>query len=164
MKRFKLIIAAVVASMTLWLAACSDSKSVSDAVRDAENAVGEQQYARAKQLADSLTTSAKIKNLDADQLCRLALIYMQVSEQLEQESNVASAALCMREAMAQNPKAVELLLGTLSPDNQALISTVQQLAASDSTAKYGEFEEGDAHDMEHMLPEMFDRETDQDRD
>lgn len=144
MKHFKSIAAILAASLALLVSACSGSKSTADSVAEAEAAVSEQQFGRAKQLADSLTSSRQIQQLNADQLCRLSLVYMQVSEQLDQEQNVASAALCLRQAITLDPKGVDEIMGNLTPDNQALISTAQQLAQSDTTAKYGEFE-GEMH-------------------
>lgn len=151
MKHLKLIAAFFAAALTLAVVACSGGQSMTDSVTEAETAVTQQQYERAKQLANDLMTH-NLDKLNADELCRLSLVYMQLSEHTGQdyEQNVASAALCLRQAIELDPKAVDEILGNLSPDNQALISTAQQLAQSDSTATYGEFE-GDMHDS---LPDL----------
>lgn len=146
MKHLKLLAAIFAAALTLLVGACSGTQSAADSVTDAETALAQQQYDRAKQLANDIMTQ-NMDKLTANDLCRLSLVYMQLSEQPGQdyEQNVASAALCLRQAIKLDPKGVDEILANLSTDHQALISTAQQLAQSDSTATYGEFE-GEMHD------------------
>lgn len=89
----------------LMLAACS-GVGESDKISYAEALVMDNDYSKAQNECDNLLKNKQLDSFTAGELCRLAIVYMKLSENSNADENVATAIQCYRTAMRLNPDSV----------------------------------------------------------
>lgn len=109
-------------------AACSDSHSDRDPVARAETFLDEGRYNAAQSLCDSLIIGDSYCNLSVDDLCRLSLVFVRLSEQANEEANYAFAAKSMQAAVRRDADSVEVFIENLPVDERSQTLVLRQLS------------------------------------
>ena len=86
-KRLNIFAVVAISMIAGTFAACSDSHSDRDPVTRAETFLDEGRYNAAQSLCDSLIIGDSYCNLSVDDLCRLSLVFVRLSEQADEEAN-----------------------------------------------------------------------------
>lgn len=113
-----------------------------DLLTQASDAVADRDYATAQQLCDSLSRGSSADTLSVAGMCRVTMLYMQIAEHYDTESNVAASVQCIEKAMRTDSAAVIRYIATLPPEQQATVALPLTLANySASTLDLSEFAE-----------------------
>jgi len=139
------------------LAACggSGADSASDDLREAEDAVAVGDMEAAKSVASRVLRSKNLGELPATQLARLSLVYMQMADSTDRESNIAQATDLYRKAFASNPDSAAAFYADVHPDMYPYVAMLRALVGRIDNP----FDlEGDSLDEEihSHLPELTD--------
>lgn len=146
------IIAAAVAAM---LAACSSS-SASDDIAVAEEAVAQNDPARAREIADGLTRGKDLSRLSINELGRLSMIYMKLSDLSDEGESVANATHCFREAFKLNADSARMFYSSVSVDEEkyvVMLSAIVRAIEQPELMKIDDYEYGDSAFLVNDLPE-----------
>lgn len=126
-------VAAVLAAMALLFASsCSQKPDAADldtAIDDAEVALADNDAAEAQTICNKLTTE-DIDILTEEQLGRLAIIYMKLSEQINSDENVADAATCLRQAWKMSGDSLHAFSSKLPPEDLRHFVMAKRIAGS----------------------------------
>ena len=124
----KTILLTFVAFCAVLLAACGDAgDSAADRIQAASEAIAADNYHEAQTIADHVTTNG-LQGLTEQNLGRLAIIYMQLSEHDNYDLNAAVATECMREAMRVSVDSMAAFSRDLSQDEMVHFALVRRIA------------------------------------
>ncbi|MDE6121201.1 MAG: hypothetical protein K2F63_05375 [Muribaculaceae bacterium] len=123
------------------LAACSTTDNAEIRRIDlAEQAFGREHFTTAQKMADSLLLDADADKMPVDELCRLAALFMRLSDVgAEQEVNTAYAARSLAMAYARDPDSTEAVIAASPIDVKAAMA----LLAAINGASHGTIINGD---------------------
>ncbi len=112
--------------------ACGGAAETENAIRDAEMALANGDMEVATSVADHITnSSADASNLSATQLARLSIVYAQLAEFSNDDTNTAVAVNYCRAALKENADSTEAYYSQLPPDQvgyaRALMLIVQNI-------------------------------------
>lgn len=116
---------------TPWLAtSCGDrTESQAAPLSVAEAAFADGRYAKAQQIADSIAIGDTFADLDAEQLCRLSLLFMRLGEVSgEVEANTGLAARALEAAVARSSDSTALFIDGLPFDDRARLVLAEAVA------------------------------------
>lgn len=140
----------IIFSVTAFFA-CSTNNVSNDILDQAENACAAGRYSKASEFADSIMSSRNLDNLSVDQLCRLSLVFMRLSENTtEIETNAANAARCLKHALDRESDSTRIFLNHVPVDDQARVALMLAISEAhdapiDTDSLF--FEE---HDHDHI--------------
>ncbi|MDE7385749.1 MAG: hypothetical protein K2N28_01275 [Muribaculaceae bacterium] len=80
---------------------CSDNSAAADDITTAEQAVEAKDYDLAQSICETFVTDST-SSLGVNELCRLSMVYMSLSDVDDVDNNTASALQCMHSAMKLN--------------------------------------------------------------
>lgn len=80
---------------------CSDNSAAADDITTAEQAVEAKDYELAQSICETFVTDSTSR-LDVNELCRLSMVYMSLSDVNDVDNNTAAALQCMHSAMKLN--------------------------------------------------------------
>lgn len=107
------------------LAACSDSQKLT--VDMAEADYMERHYDSARDICNELVNGDNFDRLSIDQLCRLSVLLVKLSDCNDEDSDIALAAKCMQEAMNRNADSVRFYVEAMPVDERSQSVLIQQL-------------------------------------
>lgn len=112
-----LLISAI--SISAIIASCSGAMSVdvADTVRQAEQAIAKGDMAAAQSAGDYLLGDENLSSLSASQLARLSIVYMQLADSVDQQSNINKATDLYDRAIKLNADSAADYYNNLSPDH-----------------------------------------------
>lgn len=99
--------------ITIILPACS-TKSGDDSINDIEHLIELQDFNSAQKLCENITKEKSLDEITLNNLCRLSVAYMKLSEQINHEENIAMATKCYHIATDINPDSVAHYFSELS--------------------------------------------------
>lgn len=111
MKKLFLILMGV-----LVLSACAESVN-HNAITDAENFIARNDYKSAQKISDDIMTEIDVADASVMSLCRLSMVYVKLSEQLNEVENMAVATKCYRAAVEKNADSVAVCFSELSVED-----------------------------------------------
>lgn len=104
-----------------------NSDSIADKITTAEMAFQTEDYSAAQSLATEITATDSLQLLGCNNLCRLSILFMQLSEVQNEEENVASATNCYRNAMLLNPDSASYYYNSLPLENEVFVTVMYEL-------------------------------------
>ncbi len=112
----------------LWLTACgSAADAASDQLQTADEAMAAGEYTQAQTIVDNLVAKG-YKGLSEDNLGRMAVLLMRLSEHSDNDENIAVATECYREAAALSADSLHAFTSTLTPEELANFFLVKRIA------------------------------------
>lgn len=127
MKNLLLVILAF-AALTACTAASTESRTK---IAEAEEAFGESRYVRAQTICDSLVIGDGFGRLNVDELCRLSLLLMRLSENSAEEgANVAFAAKSLAAAYSRDSDSTAAIILQMPTEDRARIVILTALGES----------------------------------
>lgn len=111
MKKLFLILMGV-----LVLSACAESVN-HNAITDAENFIARNDYKSAQKISDDIMTEIDVADASVMSLCRLSMVYVKLSEQLNEVENMAVATKCYHAAVEKNADSVAVCFSELSVED-----------------------------------------------
>lgn len=112
----------------LWLTACgSAADAASDQLQTADEAMAAGEYTQAQTIVDNLVAKG-YKGLSEDNLGRMAVLLMRLSEHSDNDENIAVATECYREAAALSADSLHAFTSTLTPEELANFFMVKRIA------------------------------------
>jgi hypothetical protein len=103
----------------LLAASCGGKKTPDEAITSIDKAISAGDVDQAQRLADKFCAdNAPLDSLPAEQLCRLAMVYAELSQtsSSDNEENLAQAMLCFSAAMQRNREAAADYLRGVAPE------------------------------------------------
>lgn len=120
------------------MVACSSGSSIEDDLRAAEMALANGDMRAAESATRHVVGSENLSGLSSKQLARLSLIYIQMADSLDRETNVGQAANYYRRAFEANRDSAAEYYSTLSGDQMAYAMMLRALAQPRDTVWGGE--------------------------
>ncbi len=121
----------VILLLALMAAACGGSPSASRTVDDAAALIERGDFKGAHRKAEAvMADSAALNSLTVSQLCRLAVVFVRLSNQetpSETDANDAMAARCLSRARAVAPDSVAQFIGSLTGEMAGRIIVLDQV-------------------------------------
>lgn len=111
-------------------AGCSSGNNPGEAIGYAETLITDNDTAGAQKTCDGLMKVTSIETLSARELCRLAIIYMKLSESINTDENIAVATQCYRIANAAEPDTVTSFFSTVPIEEAQYEATLRSIARS----------------------------------
>lgn len=100
----------------VMMGACSSGSSIEDDLRTAEMALANGDMRAAESATQHVVGSENFSGLTSKQLARLSLIYIQMADSLDRETNVGQAANCYRRAYEADRDSAADFFSTLESD------------------------------------------------
>ncbi|MCM1449371.1 MAG: hypothetical protein NC082_03440 [Clostridiales bacterium] len=120
--------ATLVAAVMLCAVAggCRDTYSASDNITTAEHAINIKDYDLARSICETFNTDSTTA-LTINDLCRLSIIYMKLSDVENTEINTATATQCYRSAMKADSDSATLYYDNLPIDEARHVEIMSQI-------------------------------------
>lgn len=113
----------------VMLASCS-SDGNGEAISYAETLIGNSDYTGAQKACDELIKGKELESFSANELCRLSIIYMKLSENGSEDENTATATQCYRMAIAVNADSAASYFANIPIEEVQYAATLRSLAKS----------------------------------
>ena len=107
----------IIVIMTVTLSACGES-SIDRSIDAAENSLTNHDYGEAMDICNRIAERDSMNSLTVNQLCRLSMVYMQLSENRDEDVNVAMATRCFHLAVEHDADSATLFYNNIPVDNQ----------------------------------------------
>lgn len=93
--------------ITLLFTSCGGSRAIDEsAMNDVEVMMSAKDFEAAQSVCDDMIEGKDLNQIPIKDLCRLSILYSKLSEQQNQEDNMATATKCYRAARALNADSV----------------------------------------------------------
>lgn len=125
--KFSLVIFALFSA--LFFAGCSKPTS-DETIALARKAIEEKDFVTAQKLLDDATQNIESVRMPVNDLLDISLLYMIISENHNEEVNVASAVACFDRAEDLSPDSVRLYINSLDLDQRGYFSLLSQMNRS----------------------------------
>lgn len=126
--------------ISLMLPACS-TKSENSSINDIEHLIELQDFNSAQKLCDNITIEDSLDEITINNLCRLSVVYMKLSEQINHEENIAMATKCYHIATDIDSDSVAYYFSEFSIEDAHHEIMLKTLSESiDSPCKISEYE------------------------
>ncbi len=107
---------------------CGGESSVDRSLSEVETAITENNYAAASKIAEGISTSTGEPGyITARQAARLSIIYMQLADHENEDTNTAIAVNYCREALKENTDSAEAYYTSLPTDQTAYVSALMAI-------------------------------------
>lgn len=126
---YRLFIPLIIGGLVLLLGGCVSSESHADAIADAEQAFVDGEYGRSQEICNSITTDG-LDKLSEQQLGRLAIIYMKLSEVPNGTDHVAEATQCYLQAWKISNDSMAAFTNGLPPEDLQYIMMLNRIGGS----------------------------------
>lgn len=100
----------------IMVAGCRPSADIDTSVKDAEDTYANGNISRSQQICNGLMAD-DFDKLDENQLGRLAILFMKLSETENSDENVADATQCFRQAWKLSQDSLRGFIGSLPPED-----------------------------------------------
>lgn len=124
----------IMASAILLLSAaysCGNSATdIEQQLQRAEMAVAQGDMTAAHSAAEHLIGNDNLSTLPASQLARLSMVYMQMADSMDQDSNVAIATDLYRRAYEANPDSAAMFYSEVSPEHMQYATMLSTLVSN----------------------------------
>ncbi len=113
----------------LLFASCSGEKA-GDVIMSAESRILENDLRGAQNICDKLLAEKTMDSFTASELCRLAVVYMKLSETNSVDENIATATQCYRMAVMIDPDSVASFFAGIPIEEVQYEATLKSIAKS----------------------------------
>lgn len=124
----------IIASAILILSAaysCGNSTTdIEQQLQRAEMAVAQGDMTAARSAAEHLIGDDNLSTLPASKLARLSMVYMQIADSMDQDSNVAIATDLYRRAYEANPDSAAMYYSQISPEHMQYATMLSTLVSN----------------------------------
>ena len=110
----------------LILTSCSFD-NVDQNIEAAEFSLSNNDYSEASEICHKIAVRDSLNDLTTSQLCRLSIIYMRLSENRDEDVNVAMATRCFHMAMEQDSLEASVLYNDMPIDDQHWIHFLAEM-------------------------------------
>ncbi len=124
--KYRNLITFLTIAITLLLASCCKD-TTAEKITAAEVAIQSADYESAQEIVTEITSADSISKLGCENLCRLSIIYMRLSEHQDEEENVASATNCYHHAVELNPDSASVYFSNLPLEDERYVSVLSEL-------------------------------------
>lgn len=124
MKKIRLILTAVIVAA---VAAACGSSSTKDCIATARAAIAAGDFDLAQKTLDEIVVDIDSKSPSATELSQMAVLYMIVNDNQDENGNEASALDCFRRAVALDPDSVQACFRSLPPDESQYLFMLSSL-------------------------------------
>lgn len=100
----------------LIFSACAESVN-HGAISDAENFIARNDYKSAQKISDDVMVEIDIDDASVLSLCRLSMVYVKLSERLNEVENMAIATKCYNAAVEKDADSVAMCFSELSVED-----------------------------------------------
>ncbi len=152
--KIKYLIACSVASVMMACGSGTASEGVADDLREAEAAVAMGDMEAARSVASRLMGNERLSHLSATDLARLSLVYMQIADSAERESNIAQATDLYRRAFDADADSAGSYYSGVSPEMYPYVTMLRTLVGHIDNPYDPEADS--INEMELPLPELPD--------
>lgn len=130
----------LIISVVCVLSACGghEAARTADAIAEAEAALNAGRYDSARSLADEMSGDSTLQ-LGVEDLCRLSIVYMTLSDNVETDINTALATRCYRRAMTADADSAAAYYGALPIEESRhvdLMSKLEPMLSGDRNMMY----------------------------
>lgn len=115
--------------ISIALSCCGSADTENEAISRAESELASGNISEARIECDRIVAK-RYDYLSSSQLCRIAMIYVKLSEQTGEEEDMAAATQCFLKAIDVNPDSVNTYLMELSIEEQSHAALLQGLSRS----------------------------------
>lgn len=116
----------IIVVLAFGLASCGGG-SVDGSLDAAENSLANNDYSEAVGICNRIARRDSLNDLTVTQLCRLSMIYMQLSENRDEDVNVAMATRCFHLAMEHDADSVASFFNNIPVENQHWVHFLNSL-------------------------------------
>ena len=117
----------LIVAFTLFLPSCRGN-DVDSKIIAAENALANSDYQMAQRICDEIVSSDSTEPVSAMQLCRLSMIFMELSECINQSTNVGFASTCYNRAVKMEPDSAAVFFESLPIDCERHVHMLRAFA------------------------------------
>lgn len=119
---------AILAAATAAIMAACTPQSTESQLRQAEDAIIAGNITAATSVARHLTTPEAMQKLSATQAARLSLVYMQIADSTDYDSNIATAVELYRHAMHTGPDSAHHYFQSIPSDKIPHLIILQNIS------------------------------------
>lgn len=110
-------------------ASCSRQDTAGNSLAAAELAYANSRYEAAQALCDTLVNAKEFSSLNTDELCRLALLFVRLSEYHgDENANTAFAAKTLEAAIERNADSTALFLSKVPVEDLARLTLISAIS------------------------------------
>lgn len=128
-------------ALTLFLTATCSSHSTDDTIAAVEIMINNSDFDAAQRACDKLVADSASSQLSASQWGQLAIAYMYLAENINEDDNTALATQCYRKAFATDIDSATAFFDNIDIEEAAFAHTLLMLSSSIDTP-------ADLHDFE----------------
>ncbi|MDE6196370.1 MAG: hypothetical protein K2F91_00715 [Muribaculaceae bacterium] len=135
MKSFLIILSSLALLCVCLIQGCAGTGSDVSPLEQAEHAVANGRYAVAQELCDSMILGDRFGSMSVEELCRLSLVFMRLSENNTsgEEANTAFAARSLQAAIAADADSALLFLKNVPVEDQARAALITAISEAHNT-------------------------------
>lgn len=116
---------------TILASSCGKTNAdIEQQLQRAEMAVAQGDMTAARSVTEHLIGDEDLSKLPASQLARLSMVYMQIADSLDQNSNVAIATDLYRRAYKANPDSAAMYYSGVSPEHMQYATMLSTLVSN----------------------------------
>lgn len=117
----------IMLSAALLLGACGHSDSIADKISSAELAMANENVSATREICSSIINQNDRKRIEATQMARLSILYMQLNERTDDPEDVELAVQCFREAYSINADSATAFYRALPVDQDKYAMTLSSI-------------------------------------
>ena len=137
-------------SGTVMLGACGESESVADQISSAELALANENVSATRELCGDILEQKDRAGMEATQMARLSILYMQLNERTDDPNDVEYAVQCFRDAYKINSDSAKAYYSSLPYDQEKYAMTLSTIVHTRDNPK----DIPDEHDCDPTEEEM----------
>lgn len=108
----------------LMLGSCGESESVAERISSAELALANENVSATRELCGEILKQKDRPGMEAKQMARLSILYMQLNERTDEPEDVELAVQCFREAFKINADSAQSYYSSLPVDQDKYAMTL----------------------------------------
>ncbi|WP_297071813.1 hypothetical protein [uncultured Duncaniella sp.] len=121
------LLISIVTGGALMLGACGGSDSVSDQISSAELALANENVSATRELCNHILKNKGNSGMEAKQMARLSILYMQLNERSDDPEDVEYAVQCFRDAFSINADSARAYYTSLPYDQDKYAMTLSTI-------------------------------------
>lgn len=114
-------------SSTFMLASCGESESLADQISSAELALANENVSATRELCSDIFKHKNRGGIEATQMARLSILYMQLNERTDDPNDVEYAVQCFRDAYKINRDSAQSYYSSLPYDQEKYAMTLSTI-------------------------------------
>lgn len=121
------LLVSILAGGAMLLGSCGGSESVADQISSAELALANENVSATRELCSSILKNKDRSGMEAKQMARLSILYMQLNERSDDPEDVEYAVQCFRDAFSINADSAKAYYKSLPYDQDKYAMTLSTI-------------------------------------